>query len=795
MISKSTTASTRTRFTSTLLASSVALALASSQVIAQEDTAQQQEPAPASKKATDKLFEKIEVTARKRVESIQDVPIAITAFGAQQLEAMKFRDFNDLSVGIANVVMDDVGTARGVANFSIRGLGVNSSIPSIDPTVGVFIDGVYVGTNGGVVTDMFDVARVEVLRGPQGILFGRNVTGGAVLITTKRPEDTVAGSIKASLTGGGPGGNQTTVQGTVSIPVTDTLSTKFSVYHTDDDGWFKNSFDGSNHGAFKQTILRGTAYWEPTEDLEMIFKYEDMDAEGDGPASQNHTNGLGINPNIAFPSPHPLAPFAQTFDRDSHDFSINERGSQEMDSELASVTANYNIGGGTATYIFGYRDYYSPSLGDIDSQPFTLFHSDAWTASEQTTHELRYNKPIDKADVTVGLYHYDNDLTYHERRLLPLTTVSQDITGDGVPDLLAAGIYQDGGGNHNTKSVGVFGAVDYDLTEKLTLTAGLRYTREEKSVEIASLNRNVSSINDGFIIPQGPVCNIYLDNDCAFDFVDDEEWTSVSPKVGATYKYDNQTTIYGHWSKGFRSGGYNLRNTADISTPELREANGPGPFDEETVNSFEVGYKSDHDWGRFNAAVFLTQIDDMQREVNLPAPDGSVIQIIKNTAEARMLGLEFDGIVRVTENLAATFNLGLIDADYTDVIYDLNGDGMVDGADEKLKIPRVPDITYSVGLTHDLELEGWGVMTSRVNYSYRDKTFYTDNNLGYINDLQILNAGIDFRTDNDSWVFSVFGKNLFDEVKHGGDTQLSFGTFSPLSKGRIIGVEATYTFY
>ncbi|MEC9263074.1 MAG: TonB-dependent receptor, partial [Pseudomonadota bacterium] len=290
-----------------------------------------------TEKAADKLFEKIEVTARKRVESIQDVPIAITAFGEKQLDAMKFRNTNDLSVGIANVVLEDVGSARGVANFSIRGLGINSSITSIDPTVGVFVDGVFIGTNGGVVLDMFDVARIEVLRGPQGILFGRNVTGGAILITTKQPEDVFSAKVRGSVIGGGPGGLNKTIQGAVDIPLADNLFTKVSVYHNDDDGWFENKFDGSDHGAVKQTLIRSTTLWEPTDDLSITLKYENLDLDGDGPSGQNHTNGMGINPNLAFSGAHPLAPIAVTFDRDSHDFSINEPGWQKVETDLLSL--------------------------------------------------------------------------------------------------------------------------------------------------------------------------------------------------------------------------------------------------------------------------------------------------------------------------------------------------------------------------------------------------------------------------------------------------------------------------
>ncbi|HBX72577.1 MAG TPA: TonB-dependent receptor, partial [Halieaceae bacterium] len=141
------------------------------------------------RRSTSSLLEEVVVTARKREEGSQEVPLSISALGADQLDALKIRDLTNLSVRLPNVALDDVGTARGTANFSIRGLGVNSSIPGIDPTVGVVVDGVYIGLNNGILFDTFDLESVEVLRGPQGTLFGRNVTGGAVLLNSKKPGD------------------------------------------------------------------------------------------------------------------------------------------------------------------------------------------------------------------------------------------------------------------------------------------------------------------------------------------------------------------------------------------------------------------------------------------------------------------------------------------------------------------------------------------------------------------------------------------------------------------------------
>ncbi len=710
------------------------------------------------------LLEEIIVTARKREENAQEVPIAITAFNAEQIESLKIRDLMDLSVGMPNVALDDIGTFRGSANFSIRGLGINSSIPSIDPTVGVFIDGIYLGNNVGTIFDMFDVESVTVLRGPQGILFGRNVTGGAILINTRKPGDEFETSIRAAVDGGGDGGQNRYLMGSIGGPVSDTLRIKLTAYYNDDDGWFENQFDGSDFGAIQQTMIRPVLVWSPTDNTELILRYEYTDIDGDGPASQTHTNGSGVPGAFV------------NFDRDSHDFSIDDPGFQKVETDFFSAELNIDVafGDGTITNIFGWRESEITSRSDIDAQPVWLFHAPAWLNTDQVSNELRYNGLFadDRANVTVGVYYFTNEINYHERReLLGFAT-------GGVAPFVTF----DGGGDYEVDTLGVFAAVDYELSDKWTVTAGLRFTREEKDVNIASLSANIDS-----------PCNIVTTKDCPFDFVDDDDWDSVSPKIGATYHVDDDSLIYGHWSQGVRSGGYNLRNTS------FDPADTPGPFDEETVNNFEVGYKSTRDWGRLNAAVFYNTIDDMQREINLPGPIG-VIQLIRNTADATITGLEIDGAFSLTDNVLLLASLGVIDSEYDKVNLDLNGDGVIDELDKALDLPRAADLTWSIGFTHDLDIGQWGYLASRINYAYRDESAYTDNNLGFITEQEILDAGLDFYSNDGRWVFSLYGRNLLDEVKHGGDTQLpddlggvpTGGTFSPLARGRVFGVEVTY---
>ncbi len=725
-------------------------------------------------RGTAALLEEVLVTARKREEGMQDVPLAVSAYGADQLDALKVRDLSNLSVGLPNVSLDDAGTARGYANFSVRGLGINSSILSIDPTVGVFVDGVYMGVPAGMVFDVFDLERVEVLRGPQGTLFGRNVTGGAVLMTTRKPGDKLEASVRVAVDQGDQGGLNKYVMGTVGGPIADTFAAKLTAYYNDDDGWFENQFTGDNFGATKQEMFRTTGVWTPFEQTEIIMRWERVETESDGPAGQSHTNGSGI----------PGSP--RNWDRDSHDFSIDEEGFYDTESDFVTLELNQGVafGNGTITNIFGWRTYDAVSRGDIDSQPVWLFHSDSFSETEQISNELRYNGLFaERANVTAGLYYFKSEINYHERRRL-----LGSLVGGAAPYLT-----QDGGGLYDVESWAVFAAVDYDLTQALTLNAGIRYSYEEKSAKIASLNLNQT------VYPSTNTCNLVSprpgESRCVTDFVDDKSWDDVSPKLGLTYELSENARVYGHWTQSFRSGGYNLRNTSP------RPQDSPGPFDAEKATNYEVGFKSESGRGRFNAAIFYTQIEDMQRELNFTVGT-TLVQVVRNTADADLMGVELDGVYALTDNLLFNFQVGWLDAEYTDI----TPEGQANGINKSLALPRAPEWTYSVGLNHNLPLADMGYISSRISYAYRDDSAYTDNNLGYLLDQEIVDVGIDFHTNDEKWVFGIYGKNLLNDVKHGGDTQLPTyisgapliplgGTFAPLSKGRVYGAEVTYNFF
>ena len=768
-------------------------------------TAQEATPqaAPAEQAAvSDAAFalEDVVVTAQKRSQPSQDVPLSITAFDAEQLDALKVRDLSSLSINMPNVTLDDVGTARGIANFSIRGLGINSSIPSIDPTVGVFVDGIYIGTNATVLYDAFDLESIEVLRGPQGVLFGRNVVGGAVLVNTRTPTDRYEATVRSGVEGGGKAPN-VYVSSTLNAPLTDTLRTRFTVYSNQDQGWFENEHDGRAFGAQNTLMLRPVVSWQPTENLDLTLRYEYQDIDGDGPAAQNHTNGSGLS-----------NPFAN-FDRDSFNFAVNEEGHIKSEVHFFNARLDWDVplGHGTVTNIFGWRDGWGDALSDIDATPLPLFHGGAVQVAEQFSNELRYSGLFfDRLFLTTGFYYFQNDISYHEHRSLALGT-----------------ILQNGGGDYEVETFGLFANADSDLTDRLTLTAGLRYTHEAKEADITNLTRNGAT-----------PCHIVDGPACPSHFKDEASWNNLSPKIGLTYRFDDDSLLYAHWTRAFRSGGYNLRDTFYDVSKDLPGAQvalleqlglkvardlGAEPFDEERVDNFEVGFKKTFGVrARLNAAFFYNFVDDMQRELSFPEdlpvfdPDtglpsitvvdgrptletqANIVQVIRNTADAELWGFEAEGMFALSPGLVLLGSAGFIETDYAKVKFDLNRDGRVDAGDEDLEPPRAPRWTYSLGLLHTLRLGSRLRLASRVNYAYRDKWYDTDDNLGFNRQQKMLQAGLDLHINDGQWVIGLYAKNLLNQARFGGNSQLPAalggGTFSPLARGRTFGLELTYHF-
>ncbi|AMN46747.1 hypothetical protein ACG33_06475 [Steroidobacter denitrificans] len=684
------------------------------------------------------ILEEVTVTGRKmgKLEAVQDVPLAVTAFGAAQLDAAFVRNVEDLSFSAPNVSLDSVGVTPGVQNFAIRGLGLNSSIPSIDPTVGLFVDEVYLGVTFGTVLDMFDLDGVEILRGPQGLLFGRNVTGGAVLVRTKRPSGDFGARLKMAV----ESGPEYVVAGSIEGPLAPVLAAKLTAYYKNDTGYFDNRTTGGNdYGEEETFFVRPSFLLTPSDDTEIVLRLEHGETRGDG----------GVVQNMAF---------YRNFDT-----GVGSEGTVDINWDQIFIEFNRNVafGNGKITNIFGWRDLDHYGYTDVDGTPQVLFHGGTRTLQEQFSNELRYSGEVARGvNLTAGLYYFTQDILYREERTLatPLGVLISTL-----------------GGDQDHWSWAAFSAVDVELTDTLKLNLGLRYTKERKKAQIATFNA-VSSPCD------------FATNRCNFDFSDAHIWDNWIPKIGFEWKAARDVLLYSFWTQGIRSGGYNFRNVNPLVAA--------GPTSEEKQNSFEIGIKSDWADGqvRFNAAAFYNEITDLQREIAVVDLTAGVAQVIRNSADARLQGVEVEAVFVPLDRLILSVSAGYTDAEYTKIHMDLNGDQVIDAADKALDLPRVSPWTYSAGMSFDTPLSTLGEATWRLQYSHRDKAAFADNNSTFLSKVDLLDASVTYRHPNQRFTLSLYGRNLTDEDYEGAVTQLPFGTVRYLSKGRRYGVEMNLEF-
>ena len=354
--------------------------------------------------AENPAIENVVISAQKRgvAEDAQTVPIALTVITNVDIEERHVRNLQDLRTASPNVTLTDLGTVQGFASFTIRGLGVNTTIPSMEPAVGVFVDGIYLGMSAGAVLDVIDIESIEILRGPQGLLFGRNTTGGAVLINTRRPGDVFAVNGRFNY----ETGPQETVSASIEGPIGKQFRAKLTGYYSNDDGWFTNQFDGRSFGASRTYVARPTVMWTPSAAFDSTLIYERGSARGDGAVGQN-------------PS------YLQGFD-----ISLNHRGYNRLDWESVTLESNWRMGAGVFTNLAGYRTLDQGISIDIDARPIPGFFISDLLRQHQFSDELRfYGRLFDRVELTAGLYYFTQSYLFLERRVAGLATFEFDLGG------------------------------------------------------------------------------------------------------------------------------------------------------------------------------------------------------------------------------------------------------------------------------------------------------------------------------------------------------------------------------
>lgn len=605
---------------------------------------------------------------RARAEELQKVPLAITAISALQLQSPALKSLVDIGRLVPNAALQS-SSQRGVQNFAIRGMGISGTTVSDEPAVGIFQDGVYWGSNYGALGDAFDLEGVEILRGPQGTLFGRNVTGGAVTIRSARPTDKTLAKIGIGI------GNGLTLDGSAVIngPLAQNVTGRLALLARRNDGLFENATTGGSYGKSTTYIVRPSVRIEPSDNFDLTLLGEYFGLGGDPMVTR------GIAPTTIPGGPATVAQLAGfTSPRNFWATNPGAPGYSNVDVYFGMVEANIQIGPGALTSVTGYRRVTSSNEYDADGFPPVSFLHNVINRQRQWSTELRYAADIASwLSGTVGLYLFDQKVNYRERRTL-----------SGGATRVAAGARL-----RNT-SQAFFGEFDIKPIDALTVTLGGRYTHEKKAPRTA---------------PFGG-CSFDLST-CAFTTAAPYKKGNFSPKIGVSLEATDDILIFGSFTKGFRSGGFSLRGTP-LGTP----------YEAETVEAFEGGVKADllDRRLRINITGFVNKYENLQRTVLGVDPVLGVIQSVFNAADASIKGMEAEVAAIPIKGLTLSGSYG-----YTDAKYDRFA-GFPNFAN--LRFVRIPKHTWRASFDYERELANRGRVAVQAAVAYTGQYFFNDAN-------------------------------------------------------------------
>lgn len=695
-------------------------------------------------------IEEIVVVSQKRAAAVnvQNVASAVTAFDENAIGSAFADNLSDLGRLAPNVQLNQAGTFSGFANFFIRGIGISNTIRTVDPAVGVFIDGVYIGYGPTSVLDTLDVASVEILRGPQGTLFGKNVTGGAVTVQTRRPEFEFGGNIAATL----GAFDRIDVQGAINVPiVANTLAARVAFMSRNNDGFFDNQELDTTKSDIDVTVIRPSLRWTPTEELDVSLITEFYRDKGDSSASQNLDSRIEPRLLGADRTPTPAIVqrvFGYVPPGDKYDISHNLEGYVDAEVKNIVVDANYDLGHGTATLVTGYRDVRYDTSTDFDGSPFTVFHfPDNREDQNQISAELRYASTfLDTVEFTAGLFYFAQEMEIGERREFFAGGTAENPTIARSAGLAVT----------DDKSYAIFGEASFTITDRLSLVVGGRYTDEEKEITLC------------------PFTPVIFDSlsfaDCPAVLNDSESWGSFAPKLGVNWQATDDILAYAFWTKGFRSGSFNAR-------APLAEA--LGPVDEEEVSSYELGLKSQllEDRLRFNLAAYLSDYRNIQRTISDTVLIGGVPQVLqvpRNAAEAEIWGFEAEATAVVFDGFRFEASVGYTNASYDAFAgIDANRDGVYDPATDDplatgLEFERVPEWQYTVAANYETEIGDLGFLNFRTAYQWLDSQFVDTLNSPSLrlNSYGLLDVSASYIDPSQRYEVSVFGRNLNDAKFH-----------------------------
>lgn len=711
---------------------------------------------PAVSAQDSAVLEEVIVTARKTLESMQSVPIAVSAFSGETINNLVMRDIREMEGFIPNLVIDSVSVSPAGASIYIRGVGTQEVERSFDAAIGVVVDGVPLSFVNGSMANTFDFASFEVLRGPQGTLFGRNTTGGVININRTTPTGELG--LKYELTAGND--DRKDIKAVLNFPIAkDLLAGKLAFASQRDGGLRKNLLSGDRVGDADNTELNATLLFTPSENFDALFTYVKYEDENDGVPLQNITSlnvNNPINPAPETPCVLPAVVFGQVCGDDVSD--INDLTQDyfnpiNFEWNSYSLNMNWDLGLGTLTSITGYMDTDEEVPTDFDGSSLNFFHANRLQQSEQTSTELRFassDELSDSWDFVAGLFWLEDEYQLEQRT---------SIAAFGGPD---GAVFQNPRADHEREVWAVFGEVHFALNERLNLTLGGRYTEEEKTYageQFIGGGAFAGYLPDG----GGAEPDLYVFGTPIFIPLGGaggkESWEEFSPKVSLDYQVNDEVLTYVSYSEGFRSGGFNGRNQDPANI---------GPFDPEFVDNYELGMKGDFadNTIRINLAAFFTDYSDKQEEIIEADGFGGSNTVVRNASTVESYGIEGELTWVASENLVFNANLGFLDSEYDEYVADLNGDGN-ETDNSGLELRRAPEWTGGVNGIYTKQM-GPGSFSAFVGYRYTDEYWVEVSNdpRGLLPDRGVWDATVSYEwelSSDRSVKITAFGRDLTDE--------------------------------
>jgi iron complex outermembrane recepter protein len=730
--------------------------------------------------------EDIVVTAERRKENLQDTPISITALNQRALRERSMTDLGNLAYAVPNLQLTTAGQGSGGGNFAqifIRGVGQGDFNLTKDPAVGVYVDGVYLARAPGALLELLDIERIEVLRGPQGTLFGKNTAGGAISVITKQPEGNFTGV--AELRAGTYG--RTEISGSFETPVIpDQLALRVSGISRRQDGYYERllaapndhrTVDGNGVGTHSGRL---TLSFTPSDELTITVA-------GDG-TLERHTgtdyqavNIFADAPNIELYNRVVLAPMGQRYDsayvapRPWTTYSTTP-SFNNADIWGVSGTLNWELGPLTLKSITAFRDLNVATRTDGDGTPFDVVASDGIVVDQsQFSQELQATGTLfeDRLDWVVGLWYFTEHAEeeqvakqlvglFEALEAAPPGSIAPPPMAPGMPPPTCPappGTMPDpclgGPGNMNNlryeqtrhryrtldgRSYAAFAHLSFRLIDQLSFTAGGRYSREEKDftyTEVRPLQNNRRTIDNAQATPA---------------------WNVFSPKLGVEFRATDDLMAYGSWARGFKAGGVNGRATrTDLFTS----------FDPEELTTYEVGVKSD--WFerklRFNLAGFFSRYADIQILRNTVDAQGAFIAIEENAGDANIIGFEAEVSAAPVKGLTLSAGAGYTHFEFTSLLPQMAPPGTPSITLDN-QLPYTPEFVANVSTAYTLSLGAAGQISVRADFGYSTSYFTDIDNVLEVQQPSYfwLNARAGYGPSDGSWEVFAAGTNLTDQA-------------------------------